>query len=743
MQALSTGLGAQTSVRAVPVLLLFSVTLFIGSGLLFLVEPMFAKMALPLLGGTPQVWNSCMLFFQATLLAGYAYAHFSHRLVGVRFQRRLHAALLLLPFVILPIAIPAGTSPPQYSDPTLWLIGLLLTTVGLPFFVVSTNGPLLQRWFAETDHPRAGDPYFLYAASNCGSMLALCAYPLLLEPFFTLERQSEMWTYLYGLFAILTVACAAALVRFKGAPKTRVEIEAVDALKGKRRARWTLLGFLPSSLLLGVTTYFTSDLAAVPLFWVIPLALYLLTFILVFARKPPIPHRLMVKSLNTVLLSVVLVTVLEIAGPLAVVAPLHLVGFFVIAMVCHGELAADRPHAAHLTEFYLWLGIGGVLGGAFNAVVAPVLFNSAVEYPLALVVAAFLCPPRPSLAASRRRVDVVAALVVGGVAVAAALSTRHVEQPRDAVRNVLLAGAPILLCMSAVGRPLRFGLSVAAFVAAFTLFFADEGAYRARSFFGVHKVVTPPTLGENRLLHGTTVHGVQRIDGQARPTDAREPLGYYHPSGPIGQYLTAVAPGRHRRIAILGLGTGGLLAYFGSKESVTYYEIDPVVVEIAERSGYFSFLREARARGVDVHIELGDARLTLASAPDAAYDLVIVDVFSSDHIPMHLATLEAFSVYLRKLSPHGVITWHISNRYLDLTAVAENAARRLNLAFLRQRDPELSEDKMPSHWALYARGADDLKSVWKDPRWEKLSPGERGLVWTDNFSNVVGTLELF
>ncbi len=383
-------------------LIVYATTIFLTASLLFVVQPMFARMVLPLLGGSPAVWNTCLVFYQAALLAGYLYSHATTSWLGVRRQAALHVGLVLLPLLLLPIGIPSGWTPPAAASPIPWLLALLAVAVGLPFFVVSTTSPLLQKWFAGTGHPSAGDPYFLYAASNLGSMLGLLGYPVLLEPRLRLAEQSRLWSGGYLLLLVFTLACAVLLWRSPVPALADPSRERLTGLAARRRLRWVLLALVPSSLMLSVTTFISADVEAIPLLWVIPLAIYLLTFVLVFARRPLVPHALVVRVLPIALLALVVVLVKRANQPLLLIMGLHLGAFFVAAMVCHGELARDRPPPAHLTEFYLWLSVGGVLGGVFNALVAPLVFDSVAEYPLTVVLACLLGSHRGFVTADAR-----------------------------------------------------------------------------------------------------------------------------------------------------------------------------------------------------------------------------------------------------------------------------------------------------------------------------------------------------
>jgi hypothetical protein len=378
------------------VVALYTVTMFLSATLLFGAQPMFARMVLPALGGSPAVWNTAVVFYQVALLGGYLYAYASARWLPRRAQIIVHAVLVLLPLLVLPIAVPGGWHPPAASSPIPWLLALLLVAVGLPFFVVSTSSPLLQSWFARTRHHRAHDPYFLYAASNIGSMLALFAYPVLIEPRLGLKAQSAIWSVGYAALIAGVLACAAVVWRFRftlpSNPAQEAE-EPDERLSISRRVRWVLLACAPSSLMLSVTTYLTSDIAPVPLLWTVPLGLYLLTFILVFSERRFLPHRTVVRAFPFLVLPLAMLLIAGSRQPVVPLMIVHLAMFFLIAMLCHGELAKDRPHAGHVTEFYLWLSVGGALGGLVTALVAPALFETVREYPLMLALVCFLGVP--------------------------------------------------------------------------------------------------------------------------------------------------------------------------------------------------------------------------------------------------------------------------------------------------------------------------------------------------------------
>jgi hypothetical protein len=460
----------------------FGGTMLLGAFLVFSIQPMFARMALPLLGGAPAVWNTAMVFFQSALLAGYAYVHLLSRGLGPRGQIAGHLGLLALASLSLPVAIGADWHPPVGGASIPWLIELMAWTIGLPFVAVAATAPLVQRWFAASGHPAASDPYFLYGASNVGSVFALVSYPLLIEPRLTLHQQGVLWSAGYGVLGLAIAGCA--LVVWGGTPRSSTPPVATapeqgEAIDWPRRLRWLLLALVPSGLLLAVTTHITTDLAAVPLLWVVPLALYLLTYVIAFARLSWLRHVWMLKAQPFVLIPLVLLFAWNL--PFWLGLPLHLAGLFVCALVCHGELARLRPRTEHLTEFYFWLALGGALGGALTALLAPLLFDGIVEYPIALVAACLLRPTRAP-AAGRRVLDFALPLALGAL-----IAARGAFAPPEwGALGMLLVFMPSALALYALAeRPLGFGLGIAAALGA-ALLTADGQAVvaRERSFFG-------------------------------------------------------------------------------------------------------------------------------------------------------------------------------------------------------------------------------------------------------------------
>ncbi len=764
---------------------LFSATIFISAALLFLVEPMFAKFVLPTFGGTPAVWTGSMMFFQATLLVSYLYVHVTAEWLGARRQAAVHLVMALLPLLVLPIAVPAEEwAPPAQSNPLLWLLGLLLVTVGLPFFVISSTNPLIQRWLSETDHPAARDPYFLYRASNLGSVVGLLGYPLLMEPNLRLVNQGTFWSLGYALLVVLVFASAVVLWRSPtptAAPSTTHEDESAAeggsqemiATSGDPlttglsssptllgRLRWVGLAFVPSSFMLGVTAFITTDITPVPLLWVIPLSLYLFSFVVVFSRSQRVPgivHKVMVVLLP-VMMTLLAVTILsDLKRPYWALILLHLFGFFVVAMVLHGELARERPPARHLTEFYLWVAVGGVLGGVFNALVAPLVFDSVVEYPLTIVLACLLLPgtvlarlfgrrgeeSSPPAVARRlsRLLDVALPLIFGVLAWGLLWAVESVDPSIvDPIKNLVVGLALVLLLHFAYAnkRPIRFGLGIAALMVSVSLATTSTVLYEDRSFFGVYRVSDEEGIGLHEFKHGSTEHGAQLI-GETPP----EPIAYYDRTGPVGQLFDLLPEGdlKENSVAVLGLGTGGISCYAQPGQRMIFYEIDPLVERIARDPSLFTYLRDCPG---EFDVVLGDARLSLANANDGEYGLIVGDVFSSDAIPVHLLTREAVDLYLRKLRAEGVLVMHISNRHLKLEPVVGDLARDRGLACYAQFDDNEKDVpyKFGGRWAVMAQEEADLGRIPEDERWLRCTTNpDSGGVWTDDFSNLLSTFE--
>jgi hypothetical protein len=795
-------------------LVLFGATMFLAAALLFFVQPMVAKMVLPLFGGSPAVWNTCVVFFQALLLAGYAYAHWTPKYLGSRRQALLHLVLLVIPLLLLPIAVGDTWAPPATVEPVLWLLALLLVQVGLPFFMVAATTPLLQRWLSETQHVRAKDPYLLYAASNLGSMLALISYPLFWET--TLPLWAHSWLWMVGYCIVLGLLIVCAVVLWRSPPKTEIKEEGLipstspdhsrEHVNGLARLHWWILALVPSSLMLSVTTHLTTDVAAIPLLWVTPLAIYLLTFILTFSPTPLIPVWLARRTMPLVVLLLAIILLAQATQPAWLLIPFHLLGLFVIGMACHGELARQRPAARHLTEFYLWLALGGVCGGILNALLAPVLFNSLAEYPLVLVLACIIQRPlldrkkqpspvaesptdrpkkptkggtatknwlpRLNVAAAARsefvRLDVLPALAVGVLTLMLVMLGQMLELSPGPMAVGFMFGLPAVVCYALLDRPVRYGLGIGALFLA-SLFY--QGLYghlihAERTFFGIHRVTTKGSF--HILVHGNTVHGQQKFPYP-------EPLTYYHTSSPIGRLFARTTanpeewkaltlaigtgatetrlgsffllsspdtlndirdfPMHAKTVGVVGLGVGSLAYYMEPGQKWTFYEIDPTVVKIAQNPKYFTFLKSPEA---ELNIVLGDARLSLAR-DEQKFDLLILDAFNSDSLPLHLLTRDALAVYRSRLDDDGLIAFHISNRYIDLKPVLAELAADANLLCYGWDDvsgyPEES-GKFRSQWVIMGKPDSAIQRIARTGLWEKWEGGNPRFLWTDDFYNV-------
>jgi len=768
------------------VLLLYALTLFAGATLLFVMQPMVGKMILPLLGGTPAVWSTCLVFFQAALLGGYAYAHASTTRLRPSRQALLHLIVLAVPLAVLPLAVNPRLLRGGEANPVLDVLTLLSVSVGLPFLVVSATAPLLQQWFTRTGHPAARDPYFLYAASNLGSMLALLGYPTLVEPRLPLQgpgwlTQTTLWSTGYGVLALLTALCALTLW-WKPAGATppappQGPDDAADAPTEPgpgwpRRLHWIALAFVPSSLLLGATTYITTDLAAVPLLWVLPLAIYLLTFILAFGRWPRVLHRVVVAITLPLVLLLIFLMVSALPERIWITVLWHFGLLFVIALACHGALALDRPAPRHLTEFYLLISVGGVLGGLFNALLAPLVFSSLIEYPLVMVLACVLLHAGrggaglgPGALRAAVSVLLVAALALVLYSESATLrvdfsflarvlewSSARVGDWLDPIERplnkLLIYGPPLGLAWLLRRRPLHLGLALAAvlLVAGFVDARNSDQIRQSRSFFGVLRISRDrDEKGYTELRHGTTLHGRQSLE----PSRRAEPLSYYQRNGPIGQLFVELdrRPGAVR-MAVIGLGTGTLAAYARPADRVTFYEIDRLVRDVAFDPRYFTYAVDARDRGASLRMELGDARIRLDAVrrdrPEERYDVILVDAFTSDAIPVHLLTREALRLYFDMLGPRGIIALHISNRYLRLEPVVANLAEDGRYARLLQHgDTGDVRGGVEASWVLLARRPEDFGEMASDSRWTvaTLDPEPRVGTWTDDFHNLLSVFK--
>ncbi|WOH48037.1 spermidine synthase [Bradyrhizobium sp. sBnM-33] len=728
------------SVRLMP--LLYGLTLFVSALLLFSIQPMFAKMVLPKLGGAPAVWSVAMVFFQTVLLAGYAYAHFLNRLLRPGRAAMVHLLLVGITAMTLPIAVAPGWLAPPSDGTALWLFGLFAVSIGLPFFTLSASAPLLQSWFAASGHRRASNPYVLYAASNLGSFAALFAYPAIIEPILTLKTQTTAWSVGFAVFAGLLVIAGLFTSRTAAIDAQAGPLDEGSASAGERM-RWAALAAVPSGLVIAVTAYLTTDIAAAPFLWVVPLAIYLLTFVAVFRERPWIAHANVVWLVPFAVapLAVSLIGGDKVFWVTMII--LNLVAFALLTLMCHGELYAQRPAPQRLTEFYLCTSFGGVIGGVFAGLLAPQIFNGNYEYPI-LIALTLLCMPGVFTSGISKAVAELWPWLLLSAVLAAVSCVTAVQLPAtlELPFQVLLALMAAAMLFQRQ-QPMRlFGLVVLSF--AITAFWRPGIApiETARSFFGVHRVAEIADGKARVLYHGTTIHGAQRLrneDGTA-VNGAPTPLTYYYPEGALAEAIRAAraAHGGFEHVAIVGLGTGSLACHRKSRERWAFFEIDPEVIRMARDPNLFTFLSNCAP---DASVVAGDARLTLEASPDR-YDLIVLDAFSSDSIPVHLLTREALAGYLSKLSDRGVIIAHISNRHLDLAPVVANVAWSQGLiTFLREDDR--AGDFMTTFAAnarvvVMARDAGDTGRVAGS--WTPLPPDQTSALWTDDYSNILGIM---
>ena len=715
---------------------------FLSATLLFSIQPMFTKMVLPVLGGSAATWSVAMVFFQGALLLGYAYAHCLTRYLSFRAGAFIHIALLVTAFTTLPIGFNVSTASQTDLHPALWILATFTVALGLPFLALSTHGPLLQAWFARSNHERSQNPYFLYIASNIGSFAALIAYPLLIEPFLGLTSQSQLWRAGFLALILLIVFVA---VRIKAdlsaAPVKQAEATPVDR---KTALTWTGLAFIPSALLVSVTSHISTDIAAAPLLWVIPLGLYLLSYTIAFRDrlaliKPNELHILLVWGVTGLLMNMMMGRL-----PMAISLAVHLSLFTVIAIACHHALYQRRPPTQQLTAFYFCMSLGGVLGGLFAGLIAPAIFSRILEYPLMLVLSLTALPGAISgLREVDRKTDVLRpmlfSLAILLIAFGVNLATPHREVGMIII-CIASGGLVLVRWRQSSGSLLAIALSFLN-MSTYKIAMADEESYR--SFYGVTQLKEIAGDEFRVMLHGTTIHGAMRIrtpDGKPF-SDRPLPTTYYAYEGAMGE---AIADQRQKygplkHTALVGLGTGALACHFKKDEAATFYELDPLIAKLAQERTKFRFLSDCDTR---IPIIIGDARLTLAQQKEKS-DIVLIDAFSSDSIPVHLLTLEAIDLYLSKLEPNGRIVLHISNNFFDLREVLARAAAKRGLQAIvkvpvtKTIDTEL---RSSSSVAVLARSSADLDSLRSKEGWQPLPAPQRPYPWTDDYSTILEPL---
>src|ERR1700686_2087784 len=733
------------------VLVVYTAAIFVSALLLFSVQPLFTKMVLPRLGGSPAVWSVAMVFFQSLLLGGYAHAHYLMQLRSRVIPVAVHLVLLVIALLSLPLSIAGGWGEPPTSGYAFWLLGLFAVSIGLPFFALAANNPLLQAWFVRTGHPSGPDPYFLYASSNIGSFLALLSYPVLLEPMFTLRTQNLIWTGGYGLLIVLIASCGVLLLRSPAnaaalnMPNDETDAPAPSWILG---ARWIFLAAVPSGLLIAVTAHISTDVAAAPLLWVLPLSLYLLTWVLVFQSRPLLPHKWMLRAQPLAITGVIVL--LAVGGEQNLLLTLggHQLCFFVIAMACHGELARTRPAAKYLTGFYVALSFGGMVGGLFAGLIAPFAFSWIAEYPILLALAALCRPPGGDERLPRWSgwywpfLAVLAVVLIG-----LSYSTGKTMAWLDAHRVWVIGAVGVLAALLALGLNAKRWKIFATVVVALVLIRAypsDDGRVETvRSFFGVHKIVVTPHGQYHVLMHGTTIHGAQKFkNDDGTPVPGRpEPITYYHKDGGIGQAITAIRErkGAPLRVAVIGLGSGTLTCASEPGETWKFFEIDQSMVDTARDPKYFTYIQNCAP---DLKPVIGDARLTFAREPDGIYDLIIVDAYSSDAIPIHLATQEAMAIYKQKLAPQGAVVMHVSNRHLELSSVIVGIATANELqSWVYSEDSNRDNEYIfATTVVVCAREEADVGKLASSDVWALTEADDKQRVWTDDYSNVLGAV---
>ncbi len=721
----------------------FVATILTGSFLLFLVQPMIARMALPRLGGAPAVWNSAMLVYQALLLAGYAYAHWLGR-VRPRAQAAIHIGVLLVAALWLPIGLIAMDLPAD-AQPAIWVPWLLGLSIGPLFFAVSAQAPLVQRWFSAASG--GGDPYALYAASNLGSFAGLIAYPLLVEPLMATRSQSLLWSGGYIALVLLVLVCATRLPRT--ASVDHVVATSAPATRG-RVLHWIALALVPSGLMLATSTYITTDIVAMPLLWVLPLGLYLLSFTVAFAANRELADLLTRIAPVTILLFGGVIMGGYNQGPL-LSAGIALTLLFMISVALHTALYRLRPAPDRLTGFYLAMSGGGMLGGVFAALVAPVIFDWTYEYPILILAAGMLVPQQFLTHHSRDlwiRRGPTRHVALGVIVVLFAVMIGMRTLQPDGLFGERSQGAAFIVIaiigLATIGawRPYVIALAGTLFLFGgyHSLMLSMQPGARVRSYFGVYTVRTQPSVHE--LDHGTTLHGVQ-----LRGTVARErtPTTYYARGSGVGRAMEALDGlyGPDARVGVVGLGTGTLACYAQPGQRWRFYEIDPAVVRIARDTGQFSYLARCLP---DPVIRLGDARIALGHEAANDLDLLALDAFSSDSVPMHLMTREAFATYARVLSRDGLLLVHVSNRFIDLNPVVAAAAAEggWTAMQLRYRPSTLDEaDRATrSDWIAMSRNPAAIAALKaQDPNWAPLIGRPGFTVWTDDYSTILPLLK--
>lgn len=758
-------------------IILYTGCIFLSAFLLFLVQPMIGKMFLPWVGGSSAAWNTCMFFFQGLLMAGYAYTHLTIARLGSKKQVFLQFGLMTAAIFFLPMTFAGSVSVPE--DPSLWLVWQLLKTCGLPFFMIAGISPLLQIWFAQTMHKNAQNPFFLYSASNAGSLAALLAYPTLVEPSLNLGEQARLWTSGYVVLLFLMLACYMCVKKSENQDKVIAEEVIEPAPSRNQILRWVVAAFVPSSLLLAVTQYMTTDLVPLPLFWVVPLMIYLFTYTVAFSdRFSPKASTLGRVALFTILTFISFYLFVEITYFwLSLV--IHLFTFMIMSLFCHRTIAETKPGVKYLTGFYLWISFGGLLGGLFNSLLAPVIFSEYFEYPLLIALSCllldWLCLPRSDESSLPPLGGLVMAMV-GVYVFCAIVFAANINLPSVVFGFVTYIGLDttsaglknVIVFLADYTKWIRqFFFVLATLLPAILLrksyrvrFFPlvsvvllllfvwnvtqHKIVWRSRNFFGVKKVFFDTERNLRYLAHGSTIHGKQSFAEDHR----REPLTYYHRRGPLGDIFSLpFSAKKDLSVAIIGLGIGSTAAYSREGDRFVFFEIDPQVALIAAKKEIFSYLHDFAQQCTVI---IGDGRLKMMQTPDNDFDIILIDAFSSDAVPIHLLTVEAMQIYLQKLVENGILAVHVSNRYLNLKPNLQALAQHygLQLAFISDNNFDDTDsanfERSQAEYALFTRSKEIVNylAAISDGAWGPLPAREPFKPWTDSHSSVYPLLRV-
>lgn len=726
--------------------LVFSLTIMVSAFLLFLVQPMFAKFIIPEFGGSASVWTTCMLFFQISLVLGYLYSYLLNKFLKQDYQLYLHVLLLLVSSYYLDVSslMKVGSE----IHPVIKVILIAFTTIGVPFFVLSTSSPLLLAWFASTTHPKRNKPYFLYAASNLGSLLALISYPLLVERHLGVIAQAYYWQKTYLVFVGFVIFASIFTKVFREKREHIASQDSIAPLSFLKRFTWIVLAFVPSSLMLGLTHYVTTDIAPVSLFWVIPLALYLISFIVAFSEKFSLSVSKLSKVIYFILAIYAVVAIKSLQYPVLFIAISSLI-FLLLAVFFHQSLSNVKPESRHLTEYYLWISVGGMLGGVFNSILAPIIFSLSLEFWLVLVISISLVPLMLKESSSNISQDIygyifrVVSLVYVFVFIQFIVSDYELisKIKFNTVISIFIILAMAFLVEKRIlqGKFFIANSIIIILIGYYLPILNYNSLYSNRSFYGSLRV-SEEKVGDKTihwLFHGTTNHGGQFVEPESL---IKTRNFYYHDNGAFGDIHRTYILGsetENLNIGVMGLGSGNMACFARDKDQVDFFEIDPLVEEVASNPKYFKFLERCPSK-----VFIGDGRLLLQGRPSDYYDILFMDAFSSDAVPTHLLTQEAVDMYFSKLKPNGVVVFHISNRFLDLSKVVANMKIPDNYVALLSPIRSCGENCFPHILTVIVPDNDLSNKLIISGYWKKLERDPSFKTWTDDFTNLLDLLQI-